>query len=555
MSSAYRTWFERTPDRFANEASILKTAGFQLQQKILEDERRVVFVGRSKADPSRELQVTFPNSFPSAAPKIADTRPSKLLARHHRIDTRELCLFGFNQNRWSATMSVADALQEAEALISKFKDRGEVSPSEPPEPITRAIGYAQGAAILIPPPISTFTKFAELKFNTGTFRLRFVKDKNGNEDFQGRGIVTEAYFGDQHLKASVPFTDWFHNRGTEIKGDWFYLEKPPTQEEINEIARDCMRRAKGVKKSAVHWMAMIFDEEMVKAGQWRRTWLVLRGNERMGLYIRTFPYIHDERDVRIPGLESLREKAVTLIGCGSLGSKMAANLAASGLKKFNLIDCDYFEPHNSVRHQLGVPSFGLNKAHALLGRLASLNPEAALNSTTFDFQVASTSSVQHEESFHEMLKISDLIIDATGMHAVSHFLNMLSFELKIPVIFASVTNGAWGGDVVRIFPGKTPCYICWCDQYHDTSPPGEPKPETDIFAPGCDQPTFTGTTHDLDIVASLATSMAIDTLLASGNNFSFNYARWSRRNADNPWLYKTEFLSTQSRPRCRWCDS
>jgi hypothetical protein len=116
----YRTWFERYPDRFAQETEKLKSAGFLLRQEIFEKERRVVFTGRSKSDPERELHVTFPDSFPSAAPKIADTGTSKLLKRHHRIDTRELCLFGFNQNRWSATKSVIDALDEAEDLDLLF---------------------------------------------------------------------------------------------------------------------------------------------------------------------------------------------------------------------------------------------------------------------------------------------------------------------------------------------------------------------------------------------------------------------------------------------------
>ncbi len=55
-----------------------------------------------------------------AAPRVCDTPASKLLSRHQRIDSRQLCFFGFNEKRWSATLSVADALAETEELISKL---------------------------------------------------------------------------------------------------------------------------------------------------------------------------------------------------------------------------------------------------------------------------------------------------------------------------------------------------------------------------------------------------------------------------------------------------
>lgn len=72
-------------------------------------------------------------------------------------------------------------------------------------------------------------------------------------------------------------------------------------------------------------------------------------------------------------LQGLENKRVTIVGCGSLGSKIAANLAASGVNRFNLVEYDYYEPLNSVRHELGVEWFGINKAKALLSRLCSLS--------------------------------------------------------------------------------------------------------------------------------------------------------------------------------------
>ena len=47
--------------------------------------------------------------------------------------------------------------------------------------------------------------------------------------------------------------------------------------------------------------------------------------------------------------EALAGRKVALVGCGSLGSKVAVMLARSGVGKFLLVDDDLFFPDNLVR--------------------------------------------------------------------------------------------------------------------------------------------------------------------------------------------------------------
>jgi len=345
------------------------------------------------------------------------------------------------------------------------------------------------------------------------------------------------------------------NKGQEIYGDWFYLPKAPIQEELFEIVKRQISAGKASKKADFYWFVLIFDEESGRAGQNRRAWLVVRANSKGQFHlIRTFPYIQDERFVRIPGLEGLAAKRITLIGCGSLGSKIAVNLASSGVKYFHLVDYDYFEPNNSVRHELGAECFGIDKEKALLNRLCSLNPAVSGNSDTFHFQVASVELFTREKQFYDLARSSDLIIDTTAVHSVGHSLNELSFDLQIPVLYASVTNGAWGGEVVRVVPGKTPCWLCWLDEYYENKPPTEPESTGEVFAPGCDQPTFTGTTYDLGIVANLATSLAVETLLSPNGDYSKNYIRWSGKDKNGKPIFLTEILKTNHQERCDLCE-
>jgi hypothetical protein len=271
-----QTWFEKYPHLFKIQTDILKSAGFELIQDVLRQEGRIQFVGRSKVEPGRQLIVAFPQAFPSSAPKIYDTTASKLLLRHHRIDSRQLCLFGFNENRWNATRSVGDALAEAEELISEFKDGNPLLENQSPEPITRAIPYAPETAILVPPPISTFNGFAQLKLPTGNFFGRFIHEVNQKNETRGRGIIFEANFGDKKFVCPQPFSNFLGNSGKEIHGDWFYLQNPPTQEGLSDILKNSFRQCKGIKKAEFYWIALIFPEESANSKQSRLTWLVAR---------------------------------------------------------------------------------------------------------------------------------------------------------------------------------------------------------------------------------------------------------------------------------------
>jgi molybdopterin/thiamine biosynthesis adenylyltransferase len=555
----YQRWFEKHPDLFAKQTDILKSAGFELDETVSKEQGRIQFVGYLKVDPSRQLFVVFPQAFPSSAPKMFDTKMSKLLSRHHRGDNRQLCLFGFNENRWSATLSVAEALKEAEMLITNYKDENALEQTtHPPEPITRAIPYSPGAAVLVPPPISDFNDFGQIKSAKGTFSGRIILQGNSKLETRGRGLILKSKFGEKVVSCSAPYTDYIGNQGKEFFGDWYYLKEPLKQASLREVINQCFQQSQSFSQRAFHWLALIFHEEVGMNSQTKLTWLIVRAYANGQCHIvRTFPYIQQERYVRIPGLEGLNEKRVALIGCGSLGSKIAANLAASGVNRFRLVDYDYYEPNNSVRHELGVEFFGFNKEYALLQRLCSLNPAVVGNSKFLNFQVAGVNPFAAEEQLYSLLKDSDIIIDTTGIHSVTHFLNEISFELEIPLLVASVTNGAWGGDIVRVVPGKTPCYVCWLDQYYDHKPPSAPLVAGEIFAPGCDQPTFTGTTYDLGIVAGLATSMCVETLLPEIEHADFtkNYIRWSGKDENGKPSFLTDILSTTAHQECWRCGS
>ena len=66
---------------------------------------------------------------------------------------------------------------------------------------------------------------------------------------------------------------------------------------------------------------------------------------------------------------------VHIIGCGSVGSTVAENLARGGITKFTLWDFDVVEPHNLANQMFRQKDIGKSKVEALQDILLEINPD------------------------------------------------------------------------------------------------------------------------------------------------------------------------------------
>ena len=73
---------------------------------------------------------------------------------------------------------------------------------------------------------------------------------------------------------------------------------------------------------------------------------------------------------------SLAKGRVHIVGCGSVGSALAENIARLGVKKFDLWDFDVVEPHNIVNQQFTRNDVGKLKVEAVKELIESINDEA-----------------------------------------------------------------------------------------------------------------------------------------------------------------------------------
>jgi molybdopterin/thiamine biosynthesis adenylyltransferase len=534
----------------------MEARGFALDEDALSAKRRVEFVGKSRTDPSIGLRVCYPDSFPSYPPRVLSTTPVQL-RRHHRPDTKEICTFGPSRRRWLAKRSGAEAIDEADEIIAAM---GAAESSEStyvddvPEPASALYNYANGVFILVTPAIAAFGA-AMPTGSPSRFRLRFESwpGDTAARYGRGRGIVTEIgkrleVKGESWQGSVLPRASALDVTGTILR----LAEPPPRFTSISEFNQWLGDNG----QERTDWMAFVFPEQSGNSTTQRLAWVIVRSKQKIE-HLRVFVMDGGGLATRVPGLSPLADKMVVFVGCGSLGSKIASSLAATGLSQFGLVDFDHLEPDNAIRHECGVSFFGVPKIVGLRQRLLELNPNVEQNVTTLNMGIGGSNEAAFESELQQLLARGSLVVDTAGDHQVSRFLNDICGELKVPQVYASVTNGAWGGEIVRVIPGHTACWMCWFTQYELSRPPTEPAIGPGVFAPGCDQPTFTGTSYDLGVVAGLASSFVVDTLLiddGAREHYEGDYIRWQIRDPDGRFVPEAKVLPVQRRNPCQFCN-
>ena len=176
---------------------------------------------------------------------------------------------------------------------------------------------------------------------------------------------------------------------------------------------------------------------------------------------------------------SLSSKTVGLVGCGSIGSKVATSLCRSGVGSFFFIDEDIFFPGNVIRNELDLNDTGAHKAHALRDRLLRINPHMDIKALRLSLggQESANSMAGALESLGEC----DLLIDATAEPKAFNMIASVSTRQKKPMIWVEVFAGGIGGIVARARPDIDPVPLvarsqieAWChDQDVDWIRPEE----------------------------------------------------------------------------------
>mgnify|MGYP003625594748 CR=1 FL=1 len=238
--------------------------------------------------------------------------------------------------------------------------------------------------------------------------------------------------------------------------------------------------------------------------------------------------------------EALAENTVALIGCGSIGSKVASSLARAGIGNFVLVDGDILYPGNIVRNDLDQRSIGLNKPDAVMARIQEINPFAKV-SVRRVLMGGQESSASTEAALQSIAKC-DVIIDATADATIFNLCAAVAKSQCKPLIWGEVFAGGVGGIVARARPNIDPIPLlarrqlaAWCA---DQGVPWDGKESEAYDLSRDDAPPLVADDAEVTLIAAHITRLIIDILVREVTIFPHSaYAIGLRQE----WIFSAPF--------------
>lgn len=173
--------------------------------------------------------------------------------------------------------------------------------------------------------------------------------------------------------------------------------------------------------------------------------------ESYGLYQSIF-----SRNKGILETDVMNKKCAVIIGCGSVGSLVAMELARAGVEKYVLCDADTLEYHNVCRHQCGIEDVGDLKVNALKRKILNINPKA--NVKTFGGIIQNIP----KDILDEMCVPFETIFVGCGDNRTADvYANKIAIYFDAAFISIGFWERAYAGEIFYHIPHKNmPCYKC-----------------------------------------------------------------------------------------------
>jgi adenylyltransferase/sulfurtransferase len=230
-------------------------------------------------------------------------------------------------------------------------------------------------------------------------------------------------------------------------------------------------------------------------------------------------------EIGAAGQERLARARVVIVGCGGLGSPVAAYLAGAGVGNIRLVDGDTVSLSNLHRQVFFEPGRQAGKANQLAEHCRRLNE---------DIRVVYRAEYLEAGNVRALLGGADLVIDCTDDAATKHRINDACVQLNLPFLYGAAQGYA---GYVALFP--TPGSGI---HLRDVYP--EPDPNLPDCATAGVLPTAVGIVALLQANAALCFLLSIgdppiDTLLTyhalDNRQFRIRLTKTYRANVPVPW--------------------
>lgn len=220
------------------------------------------------------------------------------------------------------------------------------------------------------------------------------------------------------------------------------------------------------------------------------------------------------RNVGILESDIMMKTGAMLIGCGSVGSLVALELAKAGVGRFLLIDNDIFGYHNICRHQCGRYDVGRYKTEALRDRILMINPYAKI--------VTHNCTVQEVplQVFNDFCNPDTIVIGGADNREGDLYANMIAKEAGMPLISIGCWERAFAGEIFYCLPEGMPDYSDFMAALGNVSGRATQNRRFYTTEEELEKASFEpGISVDIDFVTVIAVKLALDIL--NRNNPAF----------------------------------
>jgi sulfur-carrier protein adenylyltransferase/sulfurtransferase len=443
------------------------------------------------------ITLRYPNHFPYSPPLVLPREDTSWWSSHQYGAGGELCL-EYGPDNWHQDITGAEMVRSAYRLLlgeNDFSAGGSALPSRHRSSVAEQIGGkrrrffldvdAQGVLIgLVDDQLITATIVIEYSSNAS---VRFLASaKTGDTDWKGK--VPPAILKMAYERPAVLLR-------------WPEAEDRPLADSARRLREAVAGR--GMDPGTADHIVLIQGS----------TVLAFQADDEDDSVVELSVILEEERRTRLAaGHETLIQRKVAIAGCGSMGSKIAAILARSGVGRFVLIDTDIFLPENLVRNDLDWRDVGVHKVDAVANRIGLINPAA--NAIRYRRDLGGQGSSSGVEGLIEVLEECDLLIDATASTAAFEVLSSVRGFAQRPMVWGEVFAGGIGGFIARSRHDSEPNPMTirrtiesWCAENGRVISPA-PAP----YEGGEDVPFIAGDA-EVSIIASHLAAFAIDTLI------------------------------------------
>jgi hypothetical protein len=447
------------------------------------------------------LSLRYPQHFPHSPPLVLPRGDTTRWSAHQWGPGGELCL-EYGPDNWHLDLTGADMLESAHRLL-----RGE----QPRDDGERGVVASRHSVTL------------GQAIRTGYLYLFVTREfEEAAKGVPEGALLTAVAFGFFHAESYIYIVSSFTGADGQV---WTQPDIPaPIKFEEWERPAALFRLALDAKlptTSLADFMASLAAAGLTLPDV--TCAIALQGSDVQGYHlnakggsVRRCTLIPPQPQVERldPGHKALAARRVAVVGCGSLGSKIAVMLARASVDQFLLVDDDLLFPDNLVRHDLDWREIGTHKVDSVARRIKLVNPHADVSVRRHKLggQEASGSV----ESLIEELAKCDLMIDATADPKVFNYLCAAVHAGQKPMMWAEVFGGGIGGLIARHRPGIEPAPATmrgiiesWC--VDRGKPAGRPAGR--YGNEGGSGTAMIADDADVTVIAAHAARMAIDLMI------------------------------------------